>query len=57
MLQCMLADIRLGGEVVFIVEQCRRLLFQIIPMLDTTVTDGDVFLHVLSSSADYSAEY
>ena len=72
MLQHMLVDMRLGGEVVFLVEQRGRFVFQIIPLLDTTVTDGGnmltssssmlavqvgCVLHVLSTSADYSAEH
>lgn len=40
MLQHMLADRRLGGEVVFLVEPWERFVFQIIPLLDTTVTGG-----------------
>lgn len=45
----MLTNMRLGGEVIFLVEQQGRFVFQIIPFLDTTVTDGENMLTSSSS--------
>lgn len=49
MFQHILADIRLGGEVLFLVGHRGRFVFQVVPLLGTIVTDSR--RAVLSSSS------